>query len=198
MSILWISLVFISILFAYGTGNTQALATASLSGASSAVELSIAMTGGICLWSGLMEVMRQCGILEQITKALSPLLLWLYPELRGDRKTLTAISANTSANLLGLGNAATPLGLEAVKGLSSYAKQGRATHGLCLFIVCNTASIQLLPTTIATLRAATGSENPLDILPAVWLSSLGSITVGICCCKMFQYLENHLSRRKVP
>lgn len=194
MTYLWTTMVCLSLLFACATGRSAELSSATLEGASTAVNLCISMTGGICLWSGMMEVLRQCGVLESVAKALSPLLKWLYPETRENQGLLEDISANVSANLLGLGNAATPMGLKAAKSLSAYSKHGRATPSLCLFIVCNTASIQLLPTTIATLRAACGSETPLDILPAVWLSSLGSVTLGIAICKLLERLSHKRSR----
>ena len=97
---------------------------------------------------------------------------------------MDAISANVSANLLGLGNAATPLGLEAARGLAR-SSPGTASDGLCMLVVCNTASIQLIPTTVASVRAAQGCQTPFDILPAVWLASALSVGVGILACKAF-------------
>ncbi len=191
MSYVWTVLLVISVVFAFITGNTQEVSVASVEGGSSAVELCLSMAGVICFWSGMMEVMRQCGLVEKLSKFMSPLLKWLFPEVSEDKKTMGDISANVSANFLGLGNAATPLGLQAAKGLAQYSKGGLATPSLCLFIVCNTASIQLIPSTVASLRVALGSENPYEILPAVWLTSLGSVTVGIFLCKLFQKWEGH-------
>lgn len=184
MTYLWTGMMVLSVVSALLTGKEQEVSAASLEGATTAINLALSMTGVICLWSGMMEVMRQCGLLEKLAKLLHPLLRKMFPDVAEDKQILGDISANFSANLLGLGNAATPLGLQAVKGLSTRAKQGIATPSLCLFIVCNTASIQLLPTTIASLRSASGSANPFDILPAVWLTSLASITVGISVCKL--------------
>lgn len=188
MTYLFTGMFLISIVFAFLTGNTQAVSTASLEGASTAISLTLSMAGVICLWTGIMEVMNQCGLADSLAKALHPLLKRLFPDVAQDKKVLRDISANVSANLLGLGNAATPLGLQACKGLSTYTKNGVATPSLCLFIVCNSASIQLIPTTVASLRAATGSADPFQILPAVWLCSLGSITVGISVCKILERL----------
>ncbi|MFI3254373.1 MAG: nucleoside recognition domain-containing protein [Eubacteriales bacterium] len=185
MSYLWTILLVISVFFAFITGNIEEVSFASIQGGQSAVELCFSMTGAICFWSGMMEVMRQCGLIEKLAKLLRPLLKWLFPDVAENQKTMGDISANISANFLGLGNAATPLGLQAAKGLATYSKGGRATDSLCLFIVCNTASIQLIPSTVASLRAACGSENPFEILPAVWITSLGSVAVGILLCRFF-------------
>lgn len=187
MTYLWTGMIFCSVLFSLLQGTTQEVAKASLEGATTAVELCLSMTGTICLWSGVMEVLRQCGLSQRLARGMEPLLKRLYPETKKDQRTLENISANVSANLLGLGNAATPLGLKAAEGLSLHSPEKNvASPSLCLLVVCNTASIQLLPTTIASLRAATGSENPLDILPAVWLSSLLSVTFGTTLCKLLE------------
>ena len=108
----------------------------------------------------------------------------MYPDFAGDRPVMDAVSANLSANLLGLGNAATPLGLEASR-LMAERTPGVASDGLCMLVVCNTASLQLIPTTVASLRAAAGSADPFDILPAVWLASIVSVTVGVTAAKLF-------------
>lgn len=197
MTYLWTALLFLSVVFAFATGNTSQVSAASLQGATTAVELAFSMTGVICLWTGMMEVMSQCGLADKLGNLLRPLLQKLFPDVADDPKTLGDISANVSANLLGLGNASTPLGLKAVKGLSSSVKDGRATASLCLFVVCNSASIQLIPTTIASIRSATGSENPFEILPAVWITSFVSITVGITICKLCEKISKKTRGKRV-
>lgn len=187
MTYLWTGMLFVSVFFALCNGTSAQVSTASLEGATAAVDLCISMTGTICLWTGFMEVLRQCGLSEKLARAMYPLLKKLYPDVAQDPKVLGDIAANLSANLLGLGNAATPLGLEAAKGLSrKTAEKGVASPSLCLFIVCNTASLQVLPTTVASLRTATGSENPMEILPAVWLSSTLSVITGIFLCSRLE------------
>ena len=111
-----------------------------------------------------------------------PLLRWLLPRASRDDETLSAVSANVSANLLGLGNAATPLGVQAACRMAR-GQNGVASDELCLLVVLNTASIQLVPATVASVRAAAGAAAPLDILPAVWLSSALSVTVGLLAAK---------------
>ena len=129
-----------------------------------------------------MEWLRCCGAAEALSRCLHPLLRWLLPRASRDRETLSALSANLSANLLGLGNAATPPGLKAARRM---AKQGRADDELCRLVVLNSCSLQLLPTTVAALRAANGAAAPFDILGAVWVASLVSILTGLAAAKLF-------------
>ena len=131
---------------------------------------------------------RPAPVNDRLSRLLGPVLRRLFPQVAGDRAVMDSISANVSANLLGLGNAATPLGLEAARGMARKSP-GVASDSLCMLVVCNTASIQLLPTTVASVRAAFGSAAPFDILPAVWISSLASVTVGLLTARL-------LSRRK--
>lgn len=195
MSYIWTGMMVLAVVVAFFTGNTQTVSLASLEGAVSAVELCISMTGVLCLWSGMMEIMRQCGLAKRIARGLRPLLHRLYPD--ADQSTLESISANVSANLLGLGNAATPFGLQAVEGLNKGRESSVASPSMCLFVVCNTASLQLIPSTVASLRAATGSEQPFDILPAVWLSSFVSVVLGISFCKLIERYKNGKAGRIV-
>lgn len=182
MSWVWTGMVALSLLFGIATGNLEKVAAAAMEGAGSAVELGLAMAGVLCLWSGVMEVMNACGISGVLAGAFRPLLRRLLPEASRDEETLAAISANVSANLLGLGNAATPLGIRAARRMAAGCG-GTASDELCVLVVLNTASIQLLPVTIASLRAAMGCGTPFDILPAVWFSSVLSVAAGLTAAK---------------
>lgn len=177
-------MVVVSVLCSLATGRGPAVAAAAVEGASAAVELALSIAGMLCLWTGVMEVMRQSGLADKLSRLLSPVLRRLFPQAAQDPHTMDAISANVSANLLGLGSAATPLGLEAARGLARRSP-GVASDSLCMLVVCNTASIQLIPTTVASVRAAQGCAAPFDILPAVWLASALSVGVGILACKLF-------------
>ena len=186
MAVIWTGMVVLAVICGVITGNQGQVATAVVDGAEAAITLALSMGGMICLWTGVMEIMRRSGLADQLSKLLRPVLLRLFPSVRQDRDTLNSISANVSANLLGLGNAATPLGLEAARGLSRQSRNGVATDALCMLVVCNTASIQLIPTTVATVRASAGSVSPFDILPAVWLASSISVGIGITACCIFR------------
>lgn len=187
MTWVWAGMVILSLIFGLATGNLNAVADAALDGAASAIDLSISMAGVLCLWTGVMEVMNACGLSDRLARAFRPLLRRLLPQASRDSETLAAVSANVSANLLGLGNAATPLGIRAARRMSKGC-DGVASDELCLLVVLNTASIQLIPATIASVRAASGSQSPFDILPAVWLSSILSVTAGILMAKLLARL----------
>lgn len=185
MTILWTIMICISILCGAATGTLDAVSAAAAEGAQAAIELCLSMAGMLCLWMGVMEAMRRCGILNTLQRMLLPVLGRLFPDMRRDQKTMELISANVSANLLGLGNAATPLGIQAAQRMAERSP-GEASDSLCLFVVCNTASIQLIPTTIAAIRSGAGCQTPFDILPCVWLTSAAALTVGICAAKLFR------------
>lgn len=175
----------LSLLFGCATGQLSAVSAAALTGAQSAVELCLSMAGAICLWSGVMTLMDRCGLSEKLAALLRPLLRRILPNASRDSETLAALSANVSANLLGLGNAATPLGIRAATRMAQGCN-GVASDELCRLVVLNTASIQLLPTTVAAVRSAHGCAVPFDILPAVWLSSVLSVSVGLLAARGLQ------------
>lgn len=184
MAWIWTGMAVLSILCGLATGRGDLVAAAAVEGAQAAVELCVSIAGMLCLWTGVMEIMRRSGLAEGLSRLLRPVLSALFPQVSKDRGVMDSISANVSANLLGLGNAATPLGIEAVRRMERKSP-GTASDAMCMLVVCNTASIQLIPTTVASVRAAAGSTAPFDILPAVWLASALSVGVGITACKLF-------------
>ncbi len=176
MSWVWTILVGVSFLCSLGSPGGPSLASAALEGAQSAVTLCVAMAGSLCLWSGVGRLLEAAGVTGVLSRLLAPVLGRLFPSTRRDRSLAGALSANVCANLLGLGNAATPLGILAAKRL---AKGSTATDELCRLIVLNTASIQLIPSTVAAVRLGLGCPEPFDILPAVWVTSLCSASLGV-------------------
>ena len=169
------ALLIFSVVTAAFTGRMEALSAAALSGCGEAVSLVIALTGMLCLWSGLMEIARRCRLTEALARLLHPLTRWLFPTVPQGSQ---AICMNLSANLLGLGNAATPLGLAAMRELQKLnPHKDSASNAMVTFVAMNTASLQLIPTTCAALRQQAGSAAPMEILPAVWLTGLSSLAV---------------------
>ncbi len=183
MSVIWTGMVAVSVLYGLWAGNGSAVAAGAVEGAAAAVELCLTMAGIMCLWMGVMEVMKRSGLAEALSRFLRPILGRLYPDFRRDKETMDAVSANVSANLLGLGNAATPLGIQAARRMAKKTP-GVASDSLCMLVVCNTASIQLIPTTVASVRLAAGCATPFDILPTVWLASAVSVAVGVLAAKI--------------
>ena len=184
MAIIWTGMVLLSVIFGVMHGTIDLVGAAAMEGAAAAVELCLSMAGVMCLWSGVMSLMKVCGLTEVLNRLFRPLLSRLMPCASRDEETLDALSGNLSCNLLGLGNAATPLGIRAAQRMA-LGCGGVAGDELCMLVVLNTASIQLLPTTVAGVRSALGCLNPFDILPAVWVSSLLSVSAGIAAAKLF-------------
>ena len=187
MAWIWTGMIVLSLLFGILNGTLPAVGEAAMSGAGSAVELCVSMAGILCLWSGVMAILDRCGFTTALSRLFRPILRRLMPNACKDRETMAAISANLSCNLLGLGNAATPLGIQAARRMAQ-GSGGVATNELCLLVVMNTASIQLIPTTIAGIRSACGSQAPFEILPAVWLASALSVLAGILAAKLLSKL----------
>ena len=184
MAIVWTGMVGLSLLAGLWNGRLAEVSNAALEGAGGAVTLCLSIAGILCLWSGVMEVMRRSGLSDALARCFRPLLRRLLPNACRDRETMEAVSANVSANLLGLGNAATPLGIQAATRMARGCG-GIASDELCRLVVLNTASIQLLPATVGGVRVAAGAAAPFDILPAVWLTSALSVTAGLTAAALF-------------
>lgn len=183
MSKIWAGLVILSFIFGLANGKIVEVSSAALEGAAAAITLSLSLAGVMCLWTGVLEVMKRCGLASGLARIMRPFLSRLFPSSSNKKDVMEAISANVSANLLGLGNAATPLGIRAVGLMRS---GDLATDDLCMFVVLNSASIQIIPATIAGLRAGLGSAFPFDIMPAVWFSSVLTLTAGIISAKVME------------
>lgn len=183
MGRIWTGMICVSLLCAVITGKIDALSGAAIDGAKASVELCLSIAGLIMFWSGVMEVMRRSGMMEHLSRLISPLVGFLFPRARSDKQVMEDISANISANLLGLGNAATPAGIRAAQGLSRLDGGRTASDEMCMLVVINTASLQLIPTTIGAVRASYGAANPFDIIPAVWVASIVSQAAGIIAAK---------------
>ena len=179
MSWIFTGMLFGSVLFAALSGHGGALSAAAVEGAQAGVTLALSITGAVCLWSGVGKLMEKIGVTASLSRLLSPVLGRIFPSTKKDARLAGSLSANVCANFLGLGNAATPMGIAAVRRLKDPEEPTLATDELCRLIVLNTASIQFLPTKVAAVRSALGCASPFDILPAVWVSSLLSASLGV-------------------
>lgn len=178
MSWVWAALVCASVICAAVNGRASALSAAVMQGAQSGVTLAISIAGSLCLWAGIGRAMERSGLTEKLSRLLRPVMRRLFPSTREDSALAGALSTNICANFLGLGNAATPPGIEAARRLAARSP-GQASDELCRLIVLNTASIQLIPANVAAVRSSLGCATPFDILPAVWLTSLCSAGLGL-------------------
>ena len=186
MSWIWTGCMAVSLLCSAIHGNGQALAASLLTGAQAGIQLATAMAGSLCLWAGVGKLLDAAGITDLLAALLKPGLHRLFPGTKADPALARSVSGNICANFLGLGNAATPMGIQAAKLMRKKARHETATDEMCRLVVMNTASIQLLPTTVAALRLSAGCRTPWDILPCVWISSILSVTAGLCAAEGFR------------
>lgn len=185
LNILWPVFIIISYIYAIFTGNIENINNSIFSSASSAVELSITFLGTICLWNGIMKIATNTTLIEKLTKLLSPIINYLFPKTKNNKKIQKEISMNMVANILGLGNAATPLGLKAMKTMQEENTQkDTLTDTMAMFIIINTASIQLIPTTVIAIRTSLGSTNPTQIILPVWVATICAAIAGTTAAKI--------------
>ena len=181
----------VSCICAYFTGQGSALSAAVPEGAQAGITLAVSMAGSMVLWTGVGKLMEKTGITALLSKLFSPLLNRIFPAAKSDGQLAGTICANFCANLLGLGNAATPMGMQAVQLLAKHARPGIASDQMCRLVVLNTASIQLIPATVAAIRTSLGCATPFDILPAVWITSFTSAALGIAAAWGFGKVWPH-------
>ncbi len=190
MSWIWTGMVAVSLVAAVILGNASALSSAVLTGAQAGINIAVSLAGSICLWTGVGKLMEHAGLTGMLSRLLRPLLGRVFPSVKKDSTLENHISANVCANFLGLGNAATPMGIQAAQRMAQ-GRNGIASDELCRLIVLNTASIQLLPTNVAAIRSGLGCGSPFDILPAVWVTSLCSAGLGVTAAWLFGKLWKH-------
>ena len=187
----WIFTIFLLVSIIFSMISGQPLSGAVTQGAQSGLTLAISIGGSLCLWSGVGHLMEVIGLTEALSRFMRPLLHLLFPSAKSDRRLRGFLSGNICANLLGLGNAATPMGIQAAKRLASSSSAGRASGELCRLIVLNTASIQLIPANVAAVRSTLGCRTPFDILPAVWITSLCSAGLGVAAAFLLEKVWRH-------
>lgn len=186
LNCIWAGMILLSVVCAVLTGRTEQLSAAVLEGASSAVTLVLSMTGMMCAWTGLMKIADEGGLTLLLSRALGPLMGRLFPGCKRGGSAVKAMCMNITANFLGLGNAATPLGIAAMKELKKSNPTRTADNSMVTFVVLNASSIQLIPTFAGMLRAQAGSAAPFDILPAVWVTSVCAAAAALAAAKLLE------------
>lgn len=177
---IWPIFIIVSFSYAIFSGNLEPLNVAILDSTNDAITLSIKLLGTICLWNGIMQIANKTTMIDQLTKLLSPIIKLLFPEMRENKQIQKEISMNMIANILGLGNAATPLGLKAMKSMQKEnTKKDILSNSMLMFIVLNTASIQIIPTTVIAIRNSLGSTNATSIIFPVWIATICAAIAGI-------------------
>jgi len=186
LNYIWVGMLIIGFAVAVLNGRTDAATQAAIDSAEKAVELCIGLLGMMCLWTGLMGIAEKSGLVRGIARLVRPLFRFLFPDIPRKHPAIGAMVMNLVANFLGLGNAATPLGLKAMGELQKLNPQkDTATNAMCMFLVLNTASIQLIPATIIAIRSAEGSSNPAEVIVTIWVASSCAAVAGITAAKLF-------------
>ena len=186
LNIVWPVFIILSFSYAIFSGNLEKLNSSIFDSTADAVNLCINLLGTICLWNGIMQIASNTNILQKFTKILKPIIRFLFPEIQGNSIIYQEIAMNMVANILGLGNAATPLGLKAMKSMQKEnPKKDTLTNAMATFIIINTASIQIIPTTVIAIRNSLESQNPTSIVFPVWIATISAAIAGITATKLF-------------
>lgn len=186
LNIVWPIFIIISFSYAIFSGNLENLNSSIFESANEAITLSLNLLGTMCLWNGIMQIANKTSIIDKLVKILNPIIKFLFPEMKKNKQVQKEISMNMIANILGLGNAATPLGLKAMKTMQEEnKKKDTLSNSMIMFIVINTASIQLIPTTVIAIRNSLGSENPTAIVFPVWIATICAAIAAITATKLF-------------
>lgn len=186
LNIVWPIFIVISFTFAIFSGNLDKLNTSIFESTQEAITLCITLLGTMCLWNGIMKIASETTLMKKLTHMLTPIIHLLFPELKEDTETKNVISMNIVANILGLGNAATPLGIKAMKAMQEKNENKEVlTNSMATLIVLNTASIQIIPTTVIAIRSSLGSTNPTSIIFPVWVATICAAVAGITATKLF-------------
>lgn len=186
LNILWPIFIIVSFIYAILTGNVQNVNNSIFESTSEAVKLSITLLGTMCLWTGIMKIAQNTSFISKFTILLRPIIDFLFPEIKKNKVIKEQISMNIIANILGLGNAATPLGLKAMRSMQEEnKKKDTVSNSMAMFIVLNTASLQLIPTTVIAIRASLSSTNPTSIIIPVWGATIVAAISGVIATKLF-------------
>ena len=185
LNIIWPIFIIISYVYAICVGNISNLKNSIFESCKSAVDLSITFLGTMCLWTGVMNIAKKTTLITKLANGLGPIMKILFPDIKKEEEAYGEISMNMVANILGLGNAATPLGLKAMKTMQKKnLKKDTLSNSMAMFIIINTASIQIIPTTVIAIRTSLGSSNPTAIILPVWIATIGAAVVGVITAKI--------------
>ena len=196
MNYVWGFMILMSFIAAIFTGNMQNLSDSVIVSGQDAIELVIKLIGIMCFWGGMMKIAEKSSLTDYISRFLSPLFSKLYKKAGKTPEIAQPMAMNVTANLLGLGNAATPLGLEAMRRMQEANEDKTvATDDMIVFVVMNSAAMRIIPTTVAALRTQFMSENPMEIMPATWVSTLLSLTAGVLTAKMLSKIKSKKTLR---
>ncbi len=189
INVIWLGLIVIGVIAAVATGDISVVTSAAISNAETAVNLSLGLIGVMALWLGLMRIAEDSGLVKALGKLLKPILVRLFPEVPADHPAMGAIVMNMAANVFGLGNAATPLGIKAMQELQTLNdNKDTATNAMVMFLAINTSSVTLIASSVIAFRSAAGSANPAEIIGPTIIATIASTTAAIIAVKLLQKL----------
>ena len=184
LNYIWSAMILISVAVSFVNGKTSEVCTALCDGASEGVSLAIGIAGIMAFWTGMMKVAERAGLTRIVAKVFAPLISLIISEAKEDKEISGAVAMNMTANFFGMGNASTPLGINAMKKLSAHSKKGVASSSMCMLAVINCASVQLVPSTLIAIRSAMGSANAGEIMVPIWIVSVVTFLSGVILCKV--------------
>jgi spore maturation protein A len=195
----WFGLIVIGVVVGIATGNTQAVTDAAISNARTAVDLSLGLIGVMALWLGIMKIAEEAGLIRKLSNLLKPIMVRLFPDVPADHPAMGAMIMNIAANMLGLGNAATPFGLKAMKELQELnSTEDTATDAMCTFLAINTSSVTIIAASVIAYRASAGSLNPVEIIGPTLFATITSTVVAIIAVKMLAKLPKNKASKPAP
>lgn len=185
LNIIWPLFLIISFIYAIFNGRVEEVNNSIFESTKTAVELSISLLGTICLWNGIMQIASKTKIIKNLSKVLKPIMKKIFPEINEEDEVHNQITMNIIANIMGLGNAATPLGLKAMKSMQKKNRErDKLSNSMAMFIVLNTASIQIIPTTVIAIRNSLGSQNSTAMIVPVWIATIFAALSAIFSAKI--------------
>lgn len=185
LNIIWPVFIIVSFIYAILNGRVAEVNNSIFESTKLAVDLSISLLGTMCLWNGIMQIASQTNIIKLLSKILNPIMKKIFPDIKKEEKVHKEISMNIIANIMGLGNAATPLGLKAMKSMQEKNEdKTRLSNSMAMFIVLNTASVQIIPTTVIAIRSSLGSANPTAMIVPVWIATAFAALAAIISAKL--------------
>lgn len=192
LNVIWPIFIIISYIYAVFSGNIEEVNTEIFNSVNEAISLSINLLGVMCLWCGIMKIAQSTSLITKFTKLINPIINWLFPEIKNNKIAKEQISMNIAANILGIGNASTPLGLKAMETLQKEnRKKNTLSNSMAMLIVLNTASLQIIPTTVIAIRVSLNSENPTAVIVPVWIATVCAAIAGITAVKLFILKEKN-------
>ena len=185
MNIIWPIIIIISYIYAIYTGTINEVNNSIFNVSKNVLNLSLTLVGNMCLWCGIIKIIESTKIIDKLIKILKPILNFLYPDEKNDKEIMEDISINTISNVIGIGNAATSSGLKAMENLKRKNNdKNELTNSMIMLVVLNTTSIQIIPTTVLSIRTSLNSSNPANIIIPIWISTLVGTTVGVLLTKI--------------